>query len=75
MKIPVAIKVLREATSPKANKEVLDVSALLTVRDTFLIFNLQYCGIRHLRSECSVMAPARKLDVGSFLSNSHNIFP
>lgn len=27
MKIPVAIKVLRENTSPKANKEILDVSA------------------------------------------------
>lgn len=26
MKIPVAIKVLRENTSPKANKEILDVS-------------------------------------------------
>ncbi|XP_077055715.1 epidermal growth factor receptor-like [Siphateles boraxobius] len=26
VKIPVAIKVLREATSPKANKEILDVS-------------------------------------------------
>lgn len=28
MKIPVAIKVLRENTSPKANKEILDVSVL-----------------------------------------------
>lgn len=28
VKIPVAIKVLREATSPKANKEILDVSQL-----------------------------------------------
>lgn len=28
MKIPVAIKVLRENTSPKANKEILDVSEL-----------------------------------------------
>lgn len=27
MKIPVAIKVLREATSPKANKEILDVGS------------------------------------------------
>lgn len=27
VKIPVAIKVLRENTSPKANKEILDVSA------------------------------------------------
>lgn len=27
VKIPVAIKVLREATSPKANKEILDVSS------------------------------------------------
>lgn len=26
VKIPVAIKVLRENTSPKANKEILDVS-------------------------------------------------
>ena len=26
VKIPVAIKELREATSPKANKEILDVS-------------------------------------------------
>lgn len=29
VRIPVAIKVLREATSPKANKEILDVSLLL----------------------------------------------
>lgn len=29
MKIPVAIKVLRENTSPKANKEILDVSSSL----------------------------------------------
>ena len=29
VKIPVAIKELREATSPKANKEILDVSFLL----------------------------------------------
>lgn len=28
MRIPVAIKVLREATSPKANKEILDVRLL-----------------------------------------------
>lgn len=28
VKIPVAIKVLREATSPKANKEILDVSKM-----------------------------------------------
>lgn len=27
VKIPVAIKVLREATSPKANKEILDVGS------------------------------------------------
>lgn len=31
VKIPVAIKVLREATSPKANKEILDVSSLFHV--------------------------------------------
>lgn len=30
MKIPVAIKVLRENTSPKANKEILDVSTSQT---------------------------------------------
>lgn len=30
VKIPVAIKVLRENTSPKANKEILDVSTNLT---------------------------------------------
>lgn len=30
VKIPVAIKVLRENTSPKANKEILDVSPLLS---------------------------------------------
>lgn len=29
VKIPVAIKVLREATSPKANKEILDVGSLI----------------------------------------------
>lgn len=29
VKIPVAIKVLREATSPKANKEILDVGLLI----------------------------------------------
>lgn len=29
MRIPVAIKVLREATSQKANKEILDVRTLL----------------------------------------------
>lgn len=29
VKIPVAIKVLREATSPKANKEILDVSLII----------------------------------------------
>lgn len=29
VKIPVAIKVLREATLPKANKEILDVSSLI----------------------------------------------
>lgn len=29
MKIPVAIKVLREATSPKANQEILDVGSLI----------------------------------------------
>lgn len=36
VKIPVAIKVLRENTSPKANKEILDVSTSLmyTVRST-----------------------------------------
>lgn len=31
VKIPVAIKVLREATSPKANKEILDVGSLIYV--------------------------------------------
>lgn len=31
VKIPVAIKVLREATSPKANKEILDVGLLIYV--------------------------------------------
>lgn len=31
IKIPVAIKELREATSPKANKEILDVSILVMV--------------------------------------------
>lgn len=31
IKIPVAIKELREATSPKANKEILDVSTLVMV--------------------------------------------
>ena len=28
VKIPVAIKVLREATSPKANKEIMDVGVV-----------------------------------------------
>lgn len=32
VKIPVAIKVLRENTSPKANKEILDVSVAVTLR-------------------------------------------
>lgn len=32
VKIPVAIKVLRENTSPKANKEILDVSAAMALR-------------------------------------------
>lgn len=31
VKIPVAIKELREATSPKANKEILDVSFCLVL--------------------------------------------
>lgn len=35
VKIPVAIKVLREATSPKANKEILDVGSLFTHRNAF----------------------------------------
>lgn len=40
VKIPVAIKVLREATSPKANKEILDVSLQIYVVN----FRLQaYC--------------------------------
>lgn len=36
VKIPVAIKVLREATSPKANKEILDVS--FTIRVVLFFF-------------------------------------
>lgn len=31
VKIPVAIKVLRENTSPKANKEILDVSVAMAL--------------------------------------------
>lgn len=36
VKIPVAIKVLREATSPKANKEILDVSFSKRTEQLFL---------------------------------------
>lgn len=36
MRIPVAIKVLREATSQKANKEILDVRAFLFGKFIFL---------------------------------------
>ncbi|XP_009073294.1 PREDICTED: receptor tyrosine-protein kinase erbB-2-like, partial [Acanthisitta chloris] len=34
VKIPVAIKVLRENTSPKANKEILDLAGLLDIDET-----------------------------------------
>ena len=37
VKIPVAIKVLRENTSPKANKEILDVSMCVCVRACTLL--------------------------------------
>lgn len=38
VKIPVAIKVLREATSPKANKEILDVGLLFMHCNDFFFF-------------------------------------
>lgn len=48
MKIPVAIKVLREATSPKANKEILDVGS----PTSFAVF---YSNPRFLRKEIAVV--------------------
>lgn len=51
IKIPVAIKVLRENTSPKANKEILDVSArdvhtLRTCVPLHSICTMALCGDR-----------------------------
>lgn len=41
MKIPVAIKVLRENTSPKANKEILDVSLVKAfINNNYYIINI-----------------------------------
>lgn len=40
VKIPVAIKVLRENTSPKANKEILDVSSSTFYRRDPLVAGL-----------------------------------
>lgn len=65
VKIPVAIKVLREATSPKANKDILDVGSLFTLKPIVIQ--------SHLSQKCSVAGPERKLDIGSFLS--YYIFP
>lgn len=44
VKIPVAIKVLREATSPKANKEILDVRTLFHMLYMhWTLRSLSYC--------------------------------
>lgn len=40
VKIPVAIKVLRENTSPKANKEILDVSVMILLDFTMSLGNV-----------------------------------
>lgn len=63
MKIPVAIKVLREATSPKANKEILDVGSLFTHCNGFFYFYFFA-----FKPKCSVVGTEKKLDIGSVLT-------
>ncbi len=57
VKIPVAIKVLQEATSPKANQEILDVSIrvwILVFRQvrSDLIHDLNCMWLKVLLSDC-----------------------
>lgn len=81
MKIPVAIKVLRENTSPKANKEILDVSlpvclSLHTYLSIYLCDYLSFCLPVYLSVSLFICLPVFPNHTPSLpLSLSFHLFP